>query len=75
MGEAVGRQLEVFHGPPREGDVRRNVSRVDKAAARLGYRASVPLAEGMAETARWFRTALADPVLAAVGPHERSGSE
>ena len=75
VGEAVGRQLEVFHGPPREGDVRRNVSRVDKAAARLGYRASVPLAEGMAETARWFRTALADPVLAAVGPHERSGSE
>ncbi|MEA2537504.1 MAG: UDP-glucose 4-epimerase [Chloroflexota bacterium] len=72
---AVGRRLEVRHRPARAGDVRRNVSRVDKAAERLGYRATVPLAEGIARTAAWFRTALADPGLAAIVPHAASGSE
>jgi UDP-glucose 4-epimerase len=72
---AVGRRLEVHHLPARIGDVRRNVSRVDKAAERLGYRAAVPLADGIAQTTDWFRKALADPALAAIGPHAASGSE
>jgi UDP-glucose 4-epimerase len=72
---AVGRRLEVRHLPARAGDVRRNVSRVDKAAERLGYRAAVPLAEGIARTTAWFRTALADPALAGIVPHAASGSE
>ncbi len=72
---AVGRRLEVRHLPARAGDVRRNVSRVDKAAERLGYRAAVPLADGIARTAAWFRAALADPALAGIVPHAASGSE
>lgn len=72
---AVGRRLEVRHLPARAGDVRRNVSRVDKAAERLGYRAAVPLAEGIARTTAWFRAALADPTLAGIVPHAASGSE
>ena len=72
---AVGRPLEIRRLPARAGDVRRNVSRVDKAAERLGYRAAVPLAEGIARTAAWFRAALADPAMAAIGPHGASGSE
>lgn len=72
---AVGRRLEVHHLAARAGDVRRNVSRVDKAAERLGYRAAVPLAEGIARTSAWFRDALADPALAAIVPHVASGSE
>ena len=72
---AVGRRLEVRHLPARAGDVRRNVSRVDKAAERLGYRAAVPLAEGIARTTAWFRAALADPALAGIVPHAASGSE
>ena len=75
IGRAVGVRLDVRHGPARAGDVRRNVSRVDKAAAVLGYRAAVPLDDGLARTAEWFRTALADPALAAVRPDDRSGSE
>lgn len=71
----VGRPLEVRHGPPRPGDVRRNVSRVDKAASRLGYRARVPLDEGLSATLRWYETALADRELAGVMPHAASGSE
>jgi UDP-glucose 4-epimerase len=75
IGRAVGRPLEVSHAPGRRGDVRRNVSRVDKAAERLGYRARVGLDEGLALTAAWFRTALADPALATIVPHAASGSE
>jgi UDP-glucose 4-epimerase len=75
LGEAVGRRLDVRREDARQGDVRRNVARVDKAAEILGYRAVVPLAEGLATTARWFETALRDPALAAVIPHAASGSE
>jgi UDP-glucose 4-epimerase len=75
IGVAVGRPLDVQHEPARAGDVRRNVSRVDKAAAALGYRAAVGLETGLVETARWFAAAMADPALATVGPHAASGSE
>ena len=72
---AVGRPLEIVRGPTRPGDVRRNVSRVDKAADRLGYRAAVSLQEGLAATARWYESALVDPELVGVTPHAASGSE
>jgi UDP-glucose 4-epimerase len=75
IGKAVGRDLDVRHASARAGDVRRNVSRVDKAADRLGYRAVVGLEDGLAETARWFREALVDPTLADVVAHATSGSE
>jgi UDP-glucose 4-epimerase len=75
IGEAVGRTLDIRHEAARAGDVRRNVSRVDKAADRLGYQATVTLDEGLAGTARWFSAALADPELAGVTPHVASGSE
>jgi UDP-glucose 4-epimerase len=75
IGRAVGGDVEIRHGPTRAGDVRRNVSRVDKAAERLGYRAAVSLEDGLAATARWYETALADDALAAVTPHAASGSE
>lgn len=75
VGTAVGRPLDIRHEPARAGDVRRNVSRVAKAAERLGYSARVGLDEGLAETARWFEAALADRELAGVVPHASSGSE
>ena len=75
IGRAVGRRLDVRHEAARAGDVRRNVSRVDKAADRLGYRAAVGLERGLAETARWFAGALRDPELAGIMPHAASGSE
>ena len=72
---AVGRDLVIEYGPARAGDVRRNVAAVDKAARVLGYRAAVGLDDGLARTAAWFRTALAEPALAGVTPHAASGSE
>ncbi len=75
IGRAVGRSLDIHHGPARVGDVARNVARVDKAANVLGFRARIGLAEGLAGTAAWFARALADPELAAVRGHAASGSE
>lgn len=72
---AVGRPLEIRHGPARDGDIRRNVSRVEKAATVLGYRAQVRLEDGLAETAGWYRDALARPDLAGIAPHAASGSD
>jgi UDP-glucose 4-epimerase len=72
---AVGQALDVRRAKARQGDVRRNVARVDKAADRLGYRAGVTLDEGLARTARWFEAALRDPQLAGVTPHAASGSD
>ena len=75
LGAAVGRPLEIRHEAARPGDIRRNVSRIDKAARVLGYRPAVSLGEGLRRTARWFEQALADPALASVTPHASSGSE
>jgi UDP-glucose 4-epimerase len=75
IGRAAGRPLEIRHGPDRAGDIRRNVSRVDKAASRLGYRAAVGLEEGLATTARWYEAALSDPALAGIVPLAVSGSD
>src|SRR6185436_8431765 len=69
IAAAVGRPVEIRRGPARTGDVARNVARVDKAAAVLGYRAAVSLPEGLARTAAWFAEALRDPDLAAVRAH------
>ena len=75
IAAAVGGTVEIRHAPARIGDVTRNVARVDKAAAVLGYRAAVPLADGLARTAAWFADALRDRELAAVHAHAGSGSE
>lgn len=75
MQQAIRRPLQVRHAPARVGDIRRNVSRVDKAARDLNYRAQVTLTDGLARTARWFEEALSDPVLSTVVPHSASGSE
>jgi UDP-glucose 4-epimerase len=72
---AVGRPVEIRRAEARAGDVRRNVSRVDKAAVRLGYRARVSLTQGLGTTARWFEAALRDDALAGVLPQATSGSD
>ena len=75
LSQAVGRPLEVERRPARVGDVARNVSRVDKAADQLGFRAATPLVDGLARTAAWFEAARDDPRLSAIEPHATSGSE
>jgi UDP-glucose 4-epimerase len=47
-------KIEVRNAPPRIGDVRRNFADTSKAAALLGWRAEVPLEQGLAHVVRWF---------------------
>jgi UDP-glucose 4-epimerase len=75
ISRATGRKIEIHHGPALPGDVRRNVSRVDKAADRLGFRATIGIDDGLERTARWWQNAIEDRQLAAVTPHQGSGSE
>jgi UDP-glucose 4-epimerase len=75
LGRAMGRPVGVERREGRAGDVRRNVSRIDKADRVLGYRPQVTLEDGLGRTARWFEQVLADPRFAAIAPDARSGSE
>jgi UDP-glucose 4-epimerase len=75
IAAAVDAPVEIRHAPARVGDVGRNVARVDKAATVLGYRAAMPLAEGLRRSATWFVEALRDPDLSSVHAHAGSGSE
>ncbi len=44
----------IRRGPERIGDVKRNYSDTRKALAKLGWKAAVPLSEGLARTVEWF---------------------
>lgn len=52
--EVVGRNVGVQHGPPRQGDIRKNYSGIRKAEQMLGWRPKVDLRGGLWETWRWF---------------------
>ncbi len=56
MLEASRSASEVKHGPAKAGEQRRSVIDCTKAAERLGWRPTVPLAEGLRRTVEWFRT-------------------
>ncbi len=48
---------EMHFGPMRDGDVLRNYSDTSKALARLGWKANVPLTQGLRTTVRFFKEA------------------
>jgi UDP-glucose 4-epimerase len=50
-----GADVPVEHQPPRRGEVERNFALAERAAELLGFRAAVPLEEGLARTVEWFR--------------------
>jgi UDP-glucose 4-epimerase len=62
LAEAViyiaGSASEVRHGPPRLGDIRHSVAKVDKAASLLSFEASTSLEDGLASTVHWMRDQL-----------------
>jgi UDP-glucose 4-epimerase len=55
MLAASGSASQVTHGPAKQGEQRRSVIDYAKAAERLGWKPSVPLAEGLRRTVEWFR--------------------
>ena len=48
----------VVHAAMRRGDVARNFADTTKARERLGWQASTEIADGLAQTIRWFRQRL-----------------
>jgi UDP-N-acetylglucosamine 4-epimerase len=44
----------AIHGPERAGDVRHSLANVDRARTRLGYEATVDVAEGLTRTVEWY---------------------
>jgi len=56
LAELAGRPgLEPIHDPPRAGDIRHSHAAVERAREELGFVAAVPVEEGLARTATWFR--------------------
>jgi UDP-glucose 4-epimerase len=56
LAEAVGVHTDPVYGPPVPGEVHRIVLDVHRAERLLGWRARVPLEEGLRRTVEWFRT-------------------
>ncbi|MFC1590153.1 NAD-dependent epimerase/dehydratase family protein [Candidatus Omnitrophota bacterium] len=49
---------QVIFKPARQGELKRNFSRIDKAKRLLGYEPSTDLKEGLAGTWEWFQSAM-----------------
>ena len=47
--EVLGQDIDMQHGPPRQGDIRKNYSAVEKVRRELGWESRVALADGLRE--------------------------
>lgn len=54
--QIVGQPVAVDHQPPRQGDIRQNYSAITKIRRTLGWQPQVTLADGLAQTWRWFES-------------------
>lgn len=52
---ATGILVEPTFGPPRVGDIPHSVADTQRASEQLGFRAEVPLDEGIRRTVAWYR--------------------
>ncbi|MFN3430866.1 MAG: SDR family NAD(P)-dependent oxidoreductase [Candidatus Sericytochromatia bacterium] len=55
MGQAAGHEPALSFAEARPGDVMHSLADVSRLDERLGYRAEVSLADGLARTLRWLR--------------------
>lgn len=53
--QVTGSSARVLHEPKRAGEVYRTSVDISKIRSRLGFEPQVPLAEGLARTAAWYR--------------------
>jgi nucleoside-diphosphate-sugar epimerase len=56
LSEISPRQPEVKFAAARPGDIYRSKGNPNKAARMLGFRAQIPLADGLAETVEWMKS-------------------
>src|SRR6185437_2866462 len=62
IGELVGRDLDVRHGPARTGDVRDSLGANDRLLRLFPDLAPVPLVDGLRATVDWFAASGSYPV-------------
>jgi UDP-glucose 4-epimerase len=55
IGETAGEAPRVRREPPRQGEIQRNYSLIDKAKSVLGYSPQVGLRDGLQRTWDWFQ--------------------
>jgi nucleoside-diphosphate-sugar epimerase len=55
LNALIGQSIDPIFAPSRAGDIRHSYADITNAAAALGYRPIVDLAEGMQETVAWHR--------------------
>lgn len=58
IAAATGEELDIERLPPAQGDMPRTHADLTRAAARLGFKSRVPLAEGVRRTVAWMRAQL-----------------
>jgi UDP-glucose 4-epimerase len=56
----AGRELAPVFAPARRGELARSVLAVDRAAGELGWRAGIPLAEGIRRVYQWIKAGAPD---------------
>ena len=54
IGDTAGETPRVRREPPRQGEILRNYSLIDKARTVLGYAPAVELRDGLRRTWDWF---------------------
>lgn len=54
INRMLGVELEPEFEEPRPGDVRHSLAGIDRAGELIGYRPTVTVRDGLAETVRWF---------------------
>src|SRR5215831_17980707 len=60
IGVVAGRGLRPAFAPPRPGELQRSAVATDRAASELGWRADMPLAEGVRRVYRWIEAGAPD---------------
>lgn len=61
LARAVGSDLQAQHGPAKPGEQQRSVIDASRLRGELGLPEPLPLREGLARTAAWFRERVAVP--------------
>ncbi|HBX19086.1 MAG TPA: LPS biosynthesis protein WbpP, partial [Porphyromonadaceae bacterium] len=52
--DAEIRNVEVIHGPYREGDIPHSLANIDKAKTLLGYHPQYNIRAGLKEAVKWY---------------------
>ena len=55
MREVIDTNVDVRHGPERQGDIRQSFSSISKAQRVLGWEPDTDLRTGLRRTVEWFR--------------------